>query len=640
MNIYAFIPFISGLLNLVTGLFVFFKSRKSYLCRPYFFCAVTLAGYCFLQSGLVLFSYQERVLALWTKVFFSLSALTVPAFINLLLKLEKKNKFLLRAVFAASLAVAFVSLLVLNLQQVLRFVVFPWGRTLPLNNLPNFLFLINCLFFLPLSAVLLWIQSGHPQKARLLERQIVFVILGVLAIVIGMFLNFGPSFGIGIYPVGSPLMTIAFIAMAYTIAQYRFLEFDIILNRTVLAFLFVAPLLILHIIISALFLKTLGFVVSTTFSLLLIIMLVMVTPYKGLMQGIVESAVYRGRYNYQKVLRDLSRSLPNILDLDQLLEYIMHVLLQTFDLEKGVVFLENDGDPRFRIRAGYGVKDLLGSGFEISPFEDIIRRLMLTKKIQIREELKQFENENEVERKFSFLPGFEVELVAPLFFGQRLTGFVCLSRKKQGHIYNQGDVDVLNTFMRDAAAAIEHVRLYREAIIDPVTRVYNGHYFRMRLREEIARAQRYVHPLALLLIEIDNYDNLTAMFGEEETGQILKVMAQYLKKKLRNVDFVARCDKRTFGVILPQGAGREKLKKMVKGALLVAERLQADLEELKNSGTHNSRAIKASIGAVSCEFPDKSLGEDQVLKRAQEALTKAKQGGQGKKIAFYEDRYA
>ena len=640
MNIYAFIPFISGLLNLGTGFFVFFNSRKSYLCLPYLGCAAALGSYCFMQMGFVLFSGQEHILNGWTKLFFGLSIFITPAFINILLRLEKQNKFLLRAVFGASLFIAFISLIILARQEVLKFTDYSWGKGLSFEDPANFLFLINCLFFLPLGAVLLWIQRHQPHKAQLLERQIIFVILGVLAVVIGMFLNFGPAFGIKVYPAGSPLMTIAFIAMAYTIAQYRFLEFDIILNRTVLAILFVAPLLILHIIISGFFLKTLGFVVSTTFSLLLIIMLVMVTPYKLLMQGLVESAVYRGRYNYQKVLRDLSRSLPNILDQDQLIEYIMHVLLQTFDLEQTAVFLEKDESPGFRIKAGYGVKELLNAGFEVSSSEELIRKLAFTKKIQIKEELKQFESEEEVDRKFAFLPSFELELVAPLSFGRHLTGFICLGGKKNGHIYNQGDVDVLGSFVKEASSAIEHVRMYSEAIIDPSTRIYNGHYFHMRLKEETARAKRYKHSLALILIEIDNYENLAAMFGREETEQILKVVAQYLKKKLRNVDILARCDEKTFAVILPQATVQEKFRRMVKGALLVAQRLQSDLEELKRSGERNSRAIRASIGAANCEFPERGLSEEEFLKKAREALEKARKNPQSKNIVFYEDSYA
>ena len=83
----------------------------------------------------------------------------------------------------------------------------------------------------------------------------------------------------------------------------------------------------------------------------MIISLALFTPYKQLLERLVEKIIFRGKYDYQRLLRELSKSLSAILDFDQLFEYIIHVITQTIDVRAIAIFIADESGT-FVLRAG------------------------------------------------------------------------------------------------------------------------------------------------------------------------------------------------------------------------------------------------------------------------------------------------
>ena len=175
---------------------------------------------------------------------------------------------------------------------------FAWGSTLSINNFAYFLFFINIILYLPLAAIVFLVQKSSMDTSILAKRQIKFIVLSVCVICVSLGMNFLAGFGLNFYLFGSPLLCVAFICMPYSITRYRLLELDLIVNKTILSLLFVGPLLVLHILISAFFLEILSYLFATTFSLLIVVSMVLFTPYKKLLQKAVERLIYRGKYDY------------------------------------------------------------------------------------------------------------------------------------------------------------------------------------------------------------------------------------------------------------------------------------------------------------------------------------------------------
>ncbi len=642
MNINAFIPFILGLFTLSSGAYILIKVKRSYLSRPYFISSLVISCYLFMHFGLVQFGGNDRIFSLWLKVCLGGMSFVGPALINLLLSMRRVKTGLIRVILFISSMFSMSVFYFLLQDYKIQVNSFAWGSTLSINNFAYFLFFINIVLFLPLAGGIFLVQKSSMDTSVLAKRQINFIVFSICLICAGLGLNFLASFGLNVYLFGSPLLCVAFISMSYSITRYRSLELDLIVNKTLLSLMFVGPLLVLHILISAFFLEKLGYLFSTTFSLLLVISMVIFTPYKKLAQKLAERLVYRGKYDYQKVLSELCQGLNSILDYDQLFDRIIHIIVQTLDVEEMAIFLKDDAANAFCLKASYGINQDSHKDFTLSIDEAIVKRMKKEAKILLKEELRQFEDIESVEQEFRKISIIGAELVAPLFFRDRLLGFIVLSRKRTGNIYNQGDIDVLNTFAIEAAKSIEHVRLYSEAIVDNITKVFNQNYFLMRLREEIARSKRYGHPISLMFLDVDTSGGQQNEVDPQMQELLLKGLGLLLKAKVRNVDILALYKKQQFAIILPETTrpekadDEEKINRHYEDTMLVAERLCKGVENFKNEYKGKTITVNFNMGVACFDGRDKLLTEETFIALAQKALAQAREKGTNKIVCFSE----
>lgn len=91
-----------------------------------------------------------------------------------------------------------------------------------------------------------------------------------------------------------------------------------------------------------------------------------------------------------------------------------------------------------------------------------------------------------------------------------------------------------------------------------------------RMAEEIRRWERSRRPLALILVDMDNYSHINAEYGREVGDEVLKHVATLLGDAVRTMDLAARYGGQEFAMLLPETNEM--------GALIVAERLRMDLE--------------------------------------------------------------
>ncbi len=91
------------------------------------------------------------------------------------------------------------------------------------------------------------------------------------------------------------------------------------------------------------------------------------------------------------------------------------------------------------------------------------------------------------------------------------------------------------------------------ASTDGLTGLANRRQFDKILLEEIARARRHSHPLALILLDIDFFKHFNDRYGHQAGDDCLRAVAQALKKVgRRSSDFVARYGGEEFAIILPE----------------------------------------------------------------------------------------
>ena len=171
------------------------------------------------------------------------------------------------------------------------------------------------------------------------------------------------------------------------------------------------------------------------------------------------------------------------------------------------------------------------------------------------------------------------------------------------------------------------------AILDRLTGVHNREYFMKRLIQELERANRFQLPLALLMVDIDNFKPVNDMLGHPQGAAVLKIIAKLIKKEVRAIDLAGRYGGEEFIIMLPEtGYGDEGASGS--GALVVAERIRKAVDD-EFRGMQKPLNLTVSLGVAVRRFPEeREMDYRELIRIADEQLYKAKTTGKNKVCVF------
>jgi diguanylate cyclase (GGDEF)-like protein len=94
-------------------------------------------------------------------------------------------------------------------------------------------------------------------------------------------------------------------------------------------------------------------------------------------------------------------------------------------------------------------------------------------------------------------------------------------------------------------------RIVIQALVrtDHISGAINSRYFHELLEAELRRSSRYKHPFTLVYLDLDNFKQVNDRFGHDEGDQLIKFIADELKRKLRNTDIVSRLGGDEFAIL-------------------------------------------------------------------------------------------
>ena len=166
--------------------------------------------------------------------------------------------------------------------------------------------------------------------------------------------------------------------------------------------------------------------------------------------------------------------------------------------------------------------------------------------------------------------------------------------------------------------------LAEQAIRDSLTNLYNRRYFNHRIEEEIARADRNGHTLAILLCDLDHFRAINDTGGHQVGDEVLKAVAQEIQESTRGTDLVFRWGGDEIVVVLSDTT-RE-------GILIAGERLRRVVRTVSEQAHVD---LDLSIGVAL--YPNHGRDIDELIRLADRALYIAKKGGD--KIHIGEEEY-
>ncbi len=144
-------------------------------------------------------------------------------------------------------------------------------------------------------------------------------------------------------------------------------------------------------------------------------------------------------------------------------------------------------------------------------------------------------------------------LGVPLFSSGRLVGAMAIQRLDVP--FDADDQQLLELLAGQIAIAIENAQLYTEArrlaSVDPLTGLTNHRRLYECLDEEIAIAARKARPLAIIMIDLDNFKYFNETYGHPVGDQALRIVADVLRAEVRPTDILGRFGGDEFMAILP-----------------------------------------------------------------------------------------
>jgi two-component system, cell cycle response regulator len=172
----------------------------------------------------------------------------------------------------------------------------------------------------------------------------------------------------------------------------------------------------------------------------------------------------------------------------------------------------------------------------------------------------------------------------------------------------------------------QNVQLSLEmAVTDQLTGLHNRRYMSRHLDNLILSAQKSGKPLAFLILDIDYFKAINDKHGHDVGDEVLREFAGRITANVRGIDLACRYGGEEFVIVMPDTD--------IPLAFTVAERLRKAVEDkpFVEDLSPGNLSVTISIGIAASEGEGDSA--DALLRRADQALYRAKHEGRNRVIA-------
>jgi two-component system, cell cycle response regulator len=186
----------------------------------------------------------------------------------------------------------------------------------------------------------------------------------------------------------------------------------------------------------------------------------------------------------------------------------------------------------------------------------------------------------------------------------------------------RGELKIAEDLVAAERAAVRELTVH-----DELTGLLNHKELTRLLADEVLRANRYKHPVSLLLVDVDDLARINAEHGTPMGDEVLRSVAAVLRANLRPVDRPARTGGAELAVLLPDTFATDGVQ--------VAERLRvlvSDAAARTKSAATTRPKVTISVGVAGIHESEKSA--EELLRAATLALKEAKARGRNAVVAF------
>lgn len=223
---------------------------------------------------------------------------------------------------------------------------------------------------------------------------------------------------------------------------------------------------------------------------------------------------------------------------------------------------------------------------------------------------------------------FQSLIILPLLKeGNQAIGALTVAAEKTG-LFNPQRRQILEIIAGQVTTKIQlalaHEKICQLATIDGLTGLKNHRTFQHAFDNMLKRAERMATPLSLVLCDLDHFKRINDTHGHPFGDQVLQAVAATLGASIRSVDLAARYGGEEFALLLEDSD--------IEGARNQTERVRQAIRDLHFTAPDETVTISMSFGLAS--FPGDGETKNELIRRADQALYRAKEGGRDRVVAW------
>lgn len=328
------------------------------------------------------------------------------------------------------------------------------------------------------------------------------------------------------------------------------------------------------------------------------------------------------------ILTELSSKINSILDLDHLLKMILDKSAELVKAERASLMLLDEEAKKLAFKVAMGVHEKVVNQIRYVPEGSISDKV-----VKLGEPLLVKDVEKELDIKHEKYIDYRSKsfISLPLRINGRVLGVINITDKINGEVFDENDLRLLKRMSTCATIAIERSEYYEESkklkmlsITDGLTGLFNRRYFQEQIETEIGRSNRFLHPVSLIILDVDDFKYYNDRNGHLAGDEVLRNISSVLNITTRSIDIATRFGGEEFAIILP-GTNKE-------GALIIAEKIRREVE--KTNFTYQKfqpqRKLTVSLGVAT--YPEDADTTMNLINNTDKALYAAKSEGKNQVV--------
>ncbi len=124
-------------------------------------------------------------------------------------------------------------------------------------------------------------------------------------------------------------------------------------------------------------------------------------------------------------------------------------------------------------------------------------------------------------------------------------------------IYQQLQIHRMQRELTDQISVLDKMEarteeVYKMALLDPLTGLYNRRCGEQRLAEEVSRSQRHGRPLTIVSLDLNKLKDINDKVGHAAGDEVIKCFAERISRAIRGSDLAIRLGGDEFLLLLPE----------------------------------------------------------------------------------------